>query len=74
MFLFWGFLSPLQNVEVECSVKSGRIVAHKNTQVFFTRQLVNKLLKASFTKERQPNSPNMKIARDDRAVKLGCSD
>ena len=34
-------------MEVNCSGKSGRIVAHKNTQLFSTRQLQNKLLKAS---------------------------
>ena len=33
---------------MKCSVKSGRIVAHKDTQVFFfTWQLENKLFKAS---------------------------
>ena len=35
-------------------MKSGRIVAHKNTQVF--SQIVHKLPKPSFTNERLPNS------------------
>ena len=31
---------------MKCLVNSGRIVANKNKQVFLTRQLENKLLKA----------------------------
>ena len=30
----WSFLMLMQNLKVKCSVKSGRIVAYKNTQTF----------------------------------------
>ena len=33
-----------------------------------------KLLKVSFTSDRQPNSPEHEDCSDDRAIKLGCSD
>ena len=54
-------------------MKSGRIVAHKNTQLKFFH-MTNSKQTVNFTNERQPNSPEHEIARDDRAVKLGCSD
>ena len=56
-------------------VKSGLIVAYKNTQVFFTWQVKNKLLKACLLWMKDSRIyGNMKIARDDSAVKLGVTD
>ena len=56
-------------------VKSGLIVAYKNTQVFFTWQVKNKLLKACLLWMKDSRIyENMKIARDDSAVKLGVTD
>lgn len=40
----WSFF--VQNVEVKCSLKSGRIETHKNAYFFFTSQLENELLEA----------------------------
>ena len=65
----------MQNLKVKCSVKLGRIVAHKNTQVFFTWQVENKQVKASVLWMNDSRiHRNIKIARDDSAVTLGCSD
>ena len=59
----------MQNLKVKCSVKLGRIVAHKNTQVFFTRQVENKQFKASVLWMNDSRiHRNIKIARDDSAV------
>ena len=55
-------------------VKSGLIVAYKDTQVFFTWQVKNKLLKACLLLKDSRIYGNMKIARDDSAVKLGVTD
>ena len=65
----------IQNLKVKCLGKSSRIATHKNTQVFFTLQVEKKLLKASVLwKEDSRIHRNIKIARDGRAIKLGCSD
>ena len=57
-------------------MKFRRIVAHKNTQVFsHDNWIENKLFKASVLWMNDSRiQRNMKIARDDSAVKLGCSD
>ena len=41
-----SFFILIQTLKMKCLVNSGRIVANKNKQVFLTRQLENKLLKA----------------------------
>ena len=52
-----------------------RIMAHKNTRVFSYDRVENKLFKASvFWMNDSWIHRNMKIARDDSAAKLGCSD
>ena len=49
--------------------------AHKNTRVFSHDRVENKLFKASvFGMNDSRIHRNMKIARDDIAAKLGCSD
>ena len=50
--------------------------AHKNTQVFFTWQLEKKKCSKQVFHERTTAEihRNMKIARDNRAIKLSCSD
>ena len=50
-------------------------MAHKNTRVFSHDKVENKLFKASvFWMNDSRIHRNMKIARDDSAAKLGCSD
>ena len=52
-----------------------RIMAHKNMRVFSHDKVENKLFKASvFWMNDSRIHWNMKIARDDSAAKLGCSD
>ena len=52
-----------------------RIMAHKNTRVCSHDKVENKLFKASvFWMNDSRILRNMKIARDDSAAKLGCSD
>ena len=60
---------------MKCSVNFSRIMAHKNTRVFSHDKVENKLFKASvFWMNDSRIHRNMKIARDDSAAKLGCSD
>ena len=50
-------------------------MAHKNTRVFSYDNVENKLCKSSvFWKNDSRIHRNMKIARNDSAAKLGCSD
>ena len=60
---------------MKCLVTFRRIMAHKNTWVFSHDKVENKLFKASvFWMNDSRIHRNMKIARDDSAAKLGCSD
>ena len=52
-----------------------RIIAHKNKRVFLLDKVDNKLFKASVLWMNDSRiHRNMKIARDDSAANLGCSD
>ena len=60
---------------MKCSLKFGRVVAHKNTQIFFTWKVENKMFKASVLWMNKSRIHwNIKIARDYSAVKIGCND
>ena len=59
---------------MKCSVKSGENVAYKNTQVFFTWRLENKLFMSCVLWLIDSRiHRNMKIARDDSVVSFGCT-
>ena len=46
----------MQNLKLKCSVKSGQIVAHKNTQVFYLIVREQTAQGVCFMNERQQNS------------------
>ena len=68
------FYSLIQNLKVKCTLKLGRIVAHKNTQVFHMTSRKQTVQGECFMNERQPNSPERRdrsgwkrIGKDIRA-------